>query len=179
MNLASCWKLPVIFVAENNMYGLSTCTDYSMCIADVADRASAYGIPGIVVDGNDVMAVYDTAQEAIKRAREGKGPSLVECKTCRVRPMSEMASERDSPDKVLPERVIEEWRKKDPVKRFTEHLLEIGALTEREISDLRRQFQKQVDEAFEFARESEYAPPEVVLGMFMPKGRWWRETNHL
>ena len=163
LNFAALKKLPAIYVVENNQIAEFTPTEKFMPVENVADRAPAFGIPGIIVDGNDVMAVYETAREAIKRAREGKGPSLVECKTCRVRPMSEMASERDSPDKVLPESVIEEWKRKDPVKRLTEHILEIGALTEKEISDLRRQFQREVDEAFEFAGQSEYAPPEKVF----------------
>jgi len=130
-----------------------------MPVENIADRAAAFGIPGRIVDGNDVMAVYETAQEAIKRARDGKGPSLVECKTCRVRPMSEL----DGPEKGLPEHVIEAWKKKDPVKRATEHMLEIGALTEGEIGALREQFQKEVDEAFEFAEQMEYAPADEVF----------------
>jgi TPP-dependent pyruvate/acetoin dehydrogenase alpha subunit len=85
MNLATCWKLPVVFVAENNMYGISSCTVNSMCVPNIADRAGAYDMPGIVVDGNDVMAVYEAASEAIERARQGQGPSLIECKTYRHR----------------------------------------------------------------------------------------------
>jgi len=85
MNLASCWKLPVVFINENNMYGISSCTKNSMCVPNIADRAGAYDMPGIVVDGNDVMAVHEAASEAIKRARQGQGPTLIECKTYRHR----------------------------------------------------------------------------------------------
>ncbi len=77
--------LPVVFVNENNMYGISSCTINSMCVPDVADRAAGYGIPGVVVDGNDVVAVCEATAEGISRARQGKGPSLIECKTYRHR----------------------------------------------------------------------------------------------
>jgi TPP-dependent pyruvate/acetoin dehydrogenase alpha subunit len=159
LNFASLRKLPAIYVVESNQIAEFTPYEKFVPIDNIADRAVAFGIPGKIVDGNDVMAVYETAQEVIGRARDGQGPSLVECKTCRVRPMFETRG----PDKGLPERVIEEWKKKDPVKRATEHLLEIGALTEEEISDLRKQFQGEVDEAFAFARRSEYAPSEEVF----------------
>jgi len=159
LNFASLKKLPAVYVVENNQIAEFTPIQKFMPVENIADRAPAFGIPGKIVDGNDVMAVYETAQEAIKRARDGKGPSLVECKTCRVRPMSEL----DGPEKGLPQDVIEAWKKKDPVKRATEHMLEIGALTEVEISALRKQFQKEVDEAFEFAEQSEYAPAEEVF----------------
>jgi len=163
LNFAALKKLPAIYVVENNQIAEFTTIEKFMPIEHIADRAPAFGIPGKIVDGNDVMAVYETAQEVIKRAREGHGPSLVECKTCRVRPMSEMASEMDSPDKLLPEKLIEEWKKKDPLKRFTEHILAVGALTEDEIYDLRKQCQREVDEAFDFALQSEYAHPDEVF----------------
>ena len=85
LNLASAWTLPVIFVNENNGYGISCPTCKSMAVADIADRAAAYDIPGVVVDGNDVMAVFEAVGEAVKRARKGEGPSLIECKTYRWR----------------------------------------------------------------------------------------------
>jgi len=162
LNFASLKKLPAVYVVENNQIAEFTPIEKFVPVKNIADRAAAFGIPGKIVDGNDVMAVYQTAQEAIKRARQGKGPSLVECKTCRIRPMSEMASE-NTPDKVLPEMVIEAWKKKDPVRRFTKHILQSGLLTEGEIEDLRKQFQSEVDEAFDFAAKSEFAPPEEVF----------------
>jgi TPP-dependent pyruvate/acetoin dehydrogenase alpha subunit len=85
LNLASIWKLPVIFVCENNLYGISMHQSRHQAIQDVADRAVAYNIPGVVVDGNDVLAVYEAAKEAIDRARNGQGPTLIECKTYRQR----------------------------------------------------------------------------------------------
>jgi pyruvate dehydrogenase E1 component alpha subunit len=159
LNFAALKKLPAIYVVENNLIAEFTPYKKFMPIENIADRAVAFGIPGRIVDGNDAMAVYVAAQEAIRRAREGDGPTLVECKTCRVRPMSEMKS----PEKGLPAAVIEEWKKKDPVKRMREHLLEIGALTDEEMTALQKKYRQEIDEAFHFARESPYAPPEEVF----------------
>jgi pyruvate dehydrogenase E1 component alpha subunit len=140
LNFAALKKLPAIYVVENNLIAEFTPYEKFMPIENIADRAVAFGIPGRIVDGNDAMA-------------------LVECKTCRVRPMSEMKS----PEKGLPAAVIEEWKKKDPVKRMREHLVEIGALTDEEITGLQEEYRQEVDEAFHFARESPYAPPEEVF----------------
>jgi len=162
LNFAALKKLPAIYVVENNQIAEFTPIKKFMPVENIADRAVAFGIPGKIVDGNDVMAVYETAQEAINRARAGQGPTLVECKTCRIRPMSEMPSEA-SPEKVLPKNVIEEWEKKDPVKRFSEHMIESGLMTAKEVDALRRQYQKNVDEAFVFAEQSPHAPPGEVF----------------
>ena len=162
LNFAALKKLPAIYVVENNQIAEFTHIKKFMPIENIADRAVAFGIPGKIVDGNDVIAVYETAQEAIQRARAGQGPTLVECKTCRIRPMSEMPSEA-SPEKVLPADVIDEWKKKDPVMRFSEQMIVSGLMTAEEMGVLRKQFQKEVDEAFEFAEQSPYAPPEDVF----------------
>lgn len=114
INLAAIKKLPAIFVVEYNQIAEHTPIQKVLPIENIADRAAAFGIPGTIVDGNDVMAVHETAQQAITRARKGQGPSLIECKTCRVRPMSEM----EGPEHGLPAAVIEEWLQKDPVKRI-------------------------------------------------------------
>ncbi len=159
INFAALKKLPAIYVVENNQIAEFTPYKKFMPIENIADRAVAFGIPGKIVDGNDLLAVYETAQEVIDRARKGDGPTLVECKTCRVRPMSEMKD----PAKGLPTEVIEEWKKKDPVKRMKEHLLKIGALTDKELKEIQEEYQKEVDEAFRFAREDNYAPPEEVF----------------
>ena len=158
MNLAACWKLPVIFVNENNMYGLSTCTDYSMCIADVADRASAYGMPGIVVDGNDVIAVYEAASEAVKRARKGQGPTLVECKTYRHRGHTE----GDPGTVYRSKEEIAEWKEKDPSPRFEKKLLQAKIFTKKKLDDIKRSFEKELDEGVKFADESPYPDPSDI-----------------
>ncbi len=152
MNLAACWKLPVIFVNENNMYGLSSCTLDTMCVADVADRAAAYGIPGVVIDGNDVVAVFEAASEAVKRARKGQGPTLLECKTYRHRGHTE----GDPGTAYRSKEEIEEWKQKDPIPRFEKKLLQMKVLTRKKMEDIQRSINKELDEGLQFADESPY-----------------------
>jgi len=123
INMAALWKLPVIFVCENNLYAMGTRQSRAMAIENVADRAIAYGIPGEVVDGNDVLAVYEVAWKAVERARKGEGPTLIECKTYRHKGHS-----RIDPAKYRPKEEVEEWLAKDPIKRFKERLLQTNAL---------------------------------------------------
>ena len=149
MNLATCWKLPVVFVNENNMYGISSCTLNSMCVPNIADRAAAYDMPGVVVDGNDVIAVYEAVGEAIKRARQSKGPSLVECKTYRHRGHFE-----GDPCAYRNDAELEEWKEKDPIPRLEQKLLEMKLLTDGKISEIKSALQKELAEAEKFAEES-------------------------
>lgn len=151
MNLATCWKLPVVFVNENNMYGISSCTINSMCVADIADRAGAYDMPGVVVDGNDVVAVYEAASEAIKRARKGIGPSLIECKTYRHRGHFE-----GDPCVYRNEGELQEWKAKDPLTRFGTKLLDMQVLTQEKVEGIRSSIQKELAEAVQFAEESQF-----------------------
>jgi acetoin:2,6-dichlorophenolindophenol oxidoreductase subunit alpha len=159
LNFAALRRLPVVFVVENNQIAEFTPYRKFMPIDDIAQRAVAFGIPGVIVDGNDVMAVLETAREAIRRARAGEGPSLVECKTCRVRPMSEMGD----PAKGLPPEVIREWQARDPVRRMQERLMHDGLLSETRLQELQRRFRQEVDEAFEFARAGGHAPLDEVF----------------
>jgi len=152
MNLAACWKLPVIFVNENNMYGLSACTLDTMCIADVADRASAYGIPGVVVDGNDVVAVYEATVEAVKRARKGQGPTLLECKTYRHRGHTE----GDPGTAYRSKEEIEDWKKKDPIPRFEKKLIKLKVMTRKKVDAIKQAFDTELEEGIRFAEESPY-----------------------
>ncbi|RJQ65525.1 MAG: thiamine pyrophosphate-dependent dehydrogenase E1 component subunit alpha [Desulfobacteraceae bacterium] len=155
MNLAACWKLPVIFVNENNMYGLSACTSATLCIADVADRASAYGMPGVVVDGNDVIAVYEAAAEAVRRGRKGLGPTLLECKTYRHRGHTE-----GDPGTAYRSRdEVEEWKKKDPIPRLEKSLIETKVLTRKQMEGIRDTIDAEIQEGARFAEESPY--PDV------------------
>lgn len=110
LNMASAWKLPLVFVNENNGYGISCPQCNSMAVVDIADRAAAYDMPGVVVDGNDVLAVYEAVSEAVKRARKGEGPSLVECKTYRWRGHFEGDACTYRCDEEL-----KEWKAKDPI----------------------------------------------------------------
>ena len=159
LNFAALKKLPAVYVVENNLIAEFTPSENFMPIENIADRAAAFGIPGVIVDGNDVMAVYETAQEAIRRARAGAGPSLIECKTCRVRPMSELSD----PARGLPREVIETWEKRDPVQRMTQHVLQAGIMTETGIDALIKQYQADVDAAFTYGAGCEYAPAEKVF----------------
>jgi pyruvate dehydrogenase E1 component alpha subunit len=152
MNLAACWKLPVVFVNENNMYGISSCTLNSMCVPNVADRAAGYDIPGVVVDGNDVIAVCEAAAEAIRRARQGKGPSLIECKTYRHRGHFE-----GDPCAYRDDAEVQEWKEKDPIPRLERKLLEI--VNQSELEKIRKTLEKDLAAAEQFAEESPY--PDV------------------
>jgi pyruvate dehydrogenase E1 component alpha subunit len=158
INMASIWKLPVIFVCENNLYAMGTRQSTVMAIENVADRAVAYGIPGVVVDGNDVLAVYEATQRAVERARKGEGPTLIECKTYRHKGHS-----RVDPAKYRPKEEVEEWLAKDPIKRFKEKLLQTNTLTEAEIQQIEKEVSAEIEEAVKFAMESPYPAPEEAL----------------
>lgn len=158
LNMASVWKLPVVFVCENNLYGISMSQNRHQAIKDVADRGVAYNVPGIVVDGNDVFAVYEAAEEAIKRAREGKGPTLIECKTYRHRGHFE-----GDPCVYKPTEEQEEWLAKDPIPRFEKYLVENEILTEETLKEVQDKVESQIDEAVDFANNSPYPELESVL----------------
>lgn len=158
LNMASVWKLPVVFVCENNLYGISMSQNRHQAIKDVADRGVAYNVPGIVVDGNDVFAVYEAAEEAIKRAREGKGPTLIECKTYRHRGHFE-----GDPCVYKPTEEQEEWLAKDPIPRFEKYLVENEILTEEKLKKVQDKVESQIDEAVDFANNSPYPELESVL----------------
>jgi pyruvate dehydrogenase E1 component alpha subunit len=158
LNMASVWKLPVVFVCENNLYAMGTRQSRVMNIENVADRAGAYGIEGLVVDGNDVLAVYEAACHAVERARKGEGPALIECKTYRRKGHS-----RADPAKYRPKEEVEEWLRKDPIKRFKEYLMEEHSFTEPELLVIEEETAKTIEEVTKFALESPYPSPEEAL----------------
>jgi TPP-dependent pyruvate/acetoin dehydrogenase alpha subunit len=158
LNLAAIWKLPVLFVCEDNLYAISVPKSKSTSVASNAERAAAYGFPGVLVDGMDVMAVYEAAGEAIDRARRGEGPSLIECLCYRYRGHFE-----GDPQLYKPEGEEEEWRKKDPIPRFQEKLIGQGVLTEEDATKVQEEVKAAVEEAVTFARESPYPEPEEAL----------------
>jgi pyruvate dehydrogenase E1 component alpha subunit len=157
INLASVWCLPVIFVCENNLWAVSMPTTKSCNIANIADRAVGYGIPGIVVDGMDVMAVYEAGEQAVARARKGQGPTLIEAKTYRFRGHSEGV---DGP---RPKEQVEEWLKRDPISHFTEKLLEMKVLTKKKVEEIDQEILAELEEAVKFAQESPFPAPEETL----------------
>jgi pyruvate dehydrogenase E1 component alpha subunit len=158
INMASTWKLPVIFVCENNLYAMGTHQSRVMAIENVADRAIAYGIPGVAVDGNDVLAVYEATQTAVERSRKGEGPTLIECKTYRHKGHS-----RVDPAKYRPKKEVEEWLAKDPIKRFKEKLLQKNIVTEAEIQQISNEVLAEIESTVKFAMESPYPTPEEAL----------------
>lgn len=158
LNLAAIWKLPVVFVCEDNLYAISVPKSKSTAVKSNADRAAAYDMPGVQVDGMDVMAVYEAAGEAVARARQGEGPSLIECLCYRFRGHFE-----GDPQFYKPEGEEEEWRKKDPIPRFRQQLIEQGVFTEEEASKIQEQVAAAVEEAVSFARQSPYPEPEEAL----------------
>lgn len=149
MNLASVWKLPVIFVCENNGYAVSTPVKEGVCTPTIAERAEAYRIPGKRVDGNDVLGVQAAAEKAIKRARNGDGPSLIEAVSYRWEghfygdPMLYRSKDE-----------LEEWKAKDPIPRFAAHLTEHGFATEGQLATVREEVQAEVNAAATFALDS-------------------------
>lgn len=159
INLGSIWKLPVVYIIENDLYGFSTPFSYHMNIPDIAVRASAYGIPGVIVDGNDVVAVYKAVSEAVARARKGEGPSLIECKTYTRGGLYE----GDPFQTYKPEEEYEEWLKKDPILKFRDQLIKTGVLTEKEADEIDRAVLGEVDKAVKFAVESAFPDPAEAL----------------
>ncbi|MDR2368400.1 MAG: thiamine pyrophosphate-dependent dehydrogenase E1 component subunit alpha [Deltaproteobacteria bacterium] len=158
LNLASAWKLPVVFVCENNLYGISNRQTDAMNIVDISDRAKSYGIPGVTVDGNDVLAVYEAAKEAVARARKGDGPSLIECKTWRHHGHFEGDS---SVYKKKDEQTS--WMSKDPIPRYEKKLLELGVLNATELAALRDKVDADLASAIDFADRSPYPNVSEVL----------------
>ena len=158
INMASTWSLPVIFVCENNLYAMGTCQSRVMNIENIADRAVAYGIPGVTVDGNDVLAVFEASQKAVDRARSGAGPTLIECKTYRHKGHS-----RVDPAKYRPKEEVEQWLAKDPLKRFKETLLQNDAFSQAEVQKIEENVAAEIEEAVKFAVESPYPAPEEAL----------------
>jgi len=158
VNLASIWKLPVVYVIENNTYAETTPVSYAMNIDDIAVRAVAYGIPGKTVDGNDVLAVYEAVGEAVARARRGEGPSIVVCRTCR-----HYGHYEGDTQTYRSKQEFEECHKKDPIPRFRKKLVEMRVLTEKQADEINQEILKELDDAVKFAEESPLPAPEETL----------------
>ncbi|MFB0546440.1 MAG: thiamine pyrophosphate-dependent dehydrogenase E1 component subunit alpha [Anaerolineae bacterium] len=158
-NMASAWKLPVIFVCENNLYGVGTRLGRVAPTEDLIARASGYGMPAVSVDGNDVIAVREAAKEALARAREGGGPSFLECKTWRHR----AHFEGEDTSLYRNEDEHQSWLAKDPVKRFARRLLESETVTQEELDELNDAVQAEINEAVKFSEESPDPAPEDAL----------------
>lgn len=158
LNLAGIWKLPVIFVAENNGYAESTPVTYHMSCRDIAERAAGYHMPGVSIDGLDVFAVYEAAGEAIARARRGEGPSLIECKTYRYHGHFEgdTITYRTKEE-------VDSFRARDPIQSLRRTLTERGIASTSELDAIDQQVQEKIDDAWRFAEAAPLPAPEEAL----------------
>ncbi|MDX7952095.1 thiamine pyrophosphate-dependent dehydrogenase E1 component subunit alpha [Lichenihabitans sp. Uapishka_5] len=161
LNIASVWKLPVVFVCENNRYGMSTSTERSTAVKNVADRAAAYAMPGVIVDGNNFAEVAEASFQAVERARRGEGPTLIESKTYRIRGHS-----RSDRNRYRTKEEIEEWRGRDPIVAFEADLLALGLLTRADADAVRTEAEKDIEAAVAFASDSP-APTTADLTKFV------------
>lgn len=166
LNLGAVWRLPVVFVVNNNQWAYSTAFDKHSPVASVAERAQAYGIPGVRVDGTDVVAVYRAATEAVERARAGEGPTLLEGVSFRFR-----GHAGHDPAKYVPKEMREEWEQRDPVVLFERRLLGEGLLTPERVEETEARVKAQIEDALEFAKNSPAPDPSTVTdGVFRSEG---------
>ena len=163
LNMASAWKLPVVYIIENNLYGISVGIDRVTNVKDLSARAQGYGMKGISIDGNDVLKVYETVKEAVEFARSGNGPTLIECKTYRWKG-------HHCGDPATAYRTREEenaWKEKCPINCFREYLITKGNYKEAELNKIDAEIAAEIKEAAEFADKSPYPDPaEAFVDIF-------------
>jgi pyruvate dehydrogenase E1 component alpha subunit len=158
VNLAAVKKLPVVYVCENNQYGMSVPFKKASAVKNAADRAAAYDIPGIIVDGNDIEAVYKVVKDAVERARSGEGPSLIEAKTYRW-----LGHSKSDPRVYRTRQEEEEWRQKCPIKGYGQKLINEGTATEEELAKIQEIVEKEIQEALEYALNSPEPKIEEIM----------------
>ncbi len=158
LNMATAWQLPVVFVCENNLYATEVPFAKATRNPSVASRAQAYGLAGVEVDGNDVLAVYQAAGEAVRRAREGGGPTLLECKTYRIRAHSE--GMREAGYRATDE--VSAWKERCPIKRLRDHMVQSGLADEADVQAIEAEVRALVEEATAFAEESPLPDPATA-----------------
>jgi TPP-dependent pyruvate/acetoin dehydrogenase alpha subunit len=158
VNMAAVSKVPVVFICNNNQYAYSTPLERQMAVENVADRAEAYGMPGEIVDGNDILAVWDASTRAIQRARAGDGPTLIECKTFRMTGHSA----HDDAGYVPPE-LFEFWEERDPINRFERFLTSRGLIDRAGIEQMQGRINHEIDEAIQVAEKDPFPEPEDCL----------------
>lgn len=162
LNMAALWKAPVIYLCENNQYANTTPTAEAVPIPDIASRAAAYDMPGVIVDGNDVEAVCEVTDLAVTRARTGMGPSLIEAKTYRLEGHCMVSSTPRDPEEVAA------WRARDPIVGFEARLLERGDVTESDLATMRAEVEAEVEESAQYAQESPFPSPEQMGSVDLP-----------
>jgi pyruvate dehydrogenase E1 component alpha subunit len=156
LNMASVLKLPIVYICENNVYAATTRTQDVTAGGSVAARAAAYNIPGVLVDGNDVEAVYEHASKALRMARSGEGPTLIECKTYRFEDHCMVLHQKKDPEE------LEAWRKQDPIQRFQKSILDLQILSLQDIEEMKQRIAGDLDEAERFAEESPWPDPAIL-----------------
>lgn len=157
VNLAAILQVPVVFICNNNQFAYSTPLDRQTRVPDIASRAAGYGIPGVTVDGNDLLAVYEAARDAVMRARRGDGPSLIECKTMRLRGHSE-----HDDASYVPRALLEAWRAKDPIPRYEARLRELGFLDDAAETEMTRRIARELEAAIAWAEASPFPDAKDV-----------------
>lgn len=173
LNFAGVFKLPVVLICENNQYAFSTPVAQQFAIEDIADRAAGYGFPGVVVDGNDVLAVYKVTLEAVERARRGDGPTLIECKTMRMRGHAHHDDAR-----YMPRELLEEWERRDPIPRYEQVLQEQGILTREVQQHVDERVVADLEDAQAFAEESPLPDPsDLEKGVYHEPRCYWEQTR--
>lgn len=158
LNLAAAFELPIVFVCENNLYAVGTRLDKVCKVSDLSVRAAGYGIPGISIDGNDVLAVYQTAKQAIERARGGDGPTLIECKTYRWRTHFE-----GEPDTYRPPEEVQAWKEKEPIAPYRSWLIREKVISAEQAERIESAIVEEIDDAVGFARTSPFPATETAL----------------
>jgi len=165
LNLAAAWKLPVIFVIEDNGWAISVPKNVSTSIDRNTERAKGYGIPGVYVDGEDVIAVYEVAKEAVERARRGEGPSLIEVRVYRFRGHFE-----GDPQLYRPKEDLEEAKSRDPLTKLQNKLLERHIVDEAKLTAIKKEIEDEIKSIIDFARESPYPEPQEALENVFHRG---------
>jgi pyruvate dehydrogenase E1 component alpha subunit len=158
MNLAALWQLPVVYVLENNLYAISVPALRSTRLKNISDRAAAYGMPGLIADGMDVLSVYEVILDAVQRARGGEGPTLVECKTYRFRGHHEGDPRRGETYRTKQE--MDEWEKRDAILRLGKRTIKERRATQAELDTINQEVMKEIDDAVAFAKQSPSPKPE-------------------
>jgi TPP-dependent pyruvate/acetoin dehydrogenase alpha subunit len=174
LNWSAVHQLPVVWVVNNNQFAYSTPNPLEFHVPTIAERAVAYGMPGVRVDGGDVLEVYGAARDAIDRARGGGGPSLIESVSLRWR-----GHAGHDPAKYMPDEMLEHYMaEKDPVKNFEEYLLSQGVVTKEDVAEVQERVVKEFDEGYAFAQASPFPEPgDVTKGLWVEDGYWTSEAG--
>ncbi|HSF33349.1 MAG TPA: pyruvate dehydrogenase (acetyl-transferring) E1 component subunit alpha [Candidatus Tectomicrobia bacterium] len=166
LNLAALWKLPVLFVCENNLYAMGTALKLSQAVTDLAQKVSSYAMPAMPVDGMDVLAVETAAQNAAAAVRAGEGPYFLECRTYRFR-----AHSMFDPELYRSKAEVEAWKQRDPITTFVQRMKERGCLTEADLEQIEREVARAIDEAVTFAEAGTWEPLEDLTRFVYSEGR--------